>query len=98
MLTIDNKTLQYFFKYFFQSQKMKQISMIGLRWWISYILLKWSVIEKSKYTKISSVSFIEEKKQKQNKTLQVLWPILCCYLINAKLFRKVKYLLKKNYN
>lgn len=40
---------------------MKQISMIGLRWWISYILLKWSVIEKLKYTKISSVSFIEKK-------------------------------------
>lgn len=67
----DDKTLQCLFLLFqffvFSSQKMKQISMIGLRWWISYILLKLSVIEKSKYTKISSVSFIEKKnKTKQN--------------------------------
>lgn len=70
MLTITKhfNAYSYFFKYFFQSQNMKQNSMIGLRWWISYILLKLSVIEKSKYTKISSVSFIEKKpnKNKQN--------------------------------
>lgn len=93
----DNKTLQclfLLFQIFFSKSKpetdfydwFKMVDILH----IAKVICNWKIkIHKNKLLVLLKI------KQKQNKTLQVLWPILCCYLINAKLFRKVKYLLKK---